>query len=115
MYNATRFIDTVIRGCKKPIAKIIADLEEKIVEWEFEKYHLSLVNLFDMSDEDYNKMNYLNALIEYGSRLVRRFKREKEMFDEHTAKFKTDMYKVLIHPVYRGTSHFNKPHKPKSV
>lgn len=110
MYNATRFIDTVIRGCKKPITKIIADLEEKIVEWEFEKYQLSLVNLFDMSDEDYNKMNYLNALIEYGSRLVRRHKcREGIIMFTGNAYFKPDGYKMKI-PDFK-----NMPHKPKSV
>lgn len=100
--NAKTFIDNQIANSKKPYNELMNLLQDKIEEWDFEKWSLSLINLFEISDEDCNLMNYLTALISYGNRLVVRNRLLKT--------FVTDGYKIEFFDEYN-----NKGHKPKTV
>lgn len=72
--RAKDFIDGVIEKSKLPYNVLMVKLKNKKEDWESESFKLSFINLFDMTSEDYNRKNYLNALINYAERLLWRHK-----------------------------------------
>jgi hypothetical protein len=68
--RAKNFIDGVIEKSKLSYNDLMVNLKNKKEDWESESFKLSFINLFDMTSEEYNRKNYLNALINYAERLL---------------------------------------------
>ena len=68
--RAKNFIDGVIEKSKLSYNALMVNLKNKKEDWESESFKLSFINLFDMTSEEYNRKNYLNALINYAERLL---------------------------------------------
>jgi hypothetical protein len=68
--KAKNFIDGVIEKSKLSYNALMVNLKNKKEDWESESFKLSFINLFDMTSEEYNRKNYLNALINYAERLL---------------------------------------------
>ncbi len=68
--KAKNFIYGVIEKSKLSYNDLMINLKNKKEDWESESFKLSLINLFDMTNEEYNRKNYLNALINCAERLL---------------------------------------------
>lgn len=68
--RAKIFIDNVIKKSKLSYNDLMVNLKNKKEDWETESFKLSFINLFDMTSEEYNRKNYLTALINYAERLL---------------------------------------------
>lgn len=68
--KAKEFIDGVFRKSTTPYDKLLINLKNKIEGWKGEKFSLTLINLFDMNVDEYNRLNYLSALIDYSKILI---------------------------------------------
>lgn len=68
--KAKDFINSVIEKSKLSYNDLMVNLQNKKEDWESESFKLSFINLFDMTSEEYNRKNYLNALINYAERLL---------------------------------------------
>lgn len=68
--KAKNSIDGVIEKSKSSYNDLMINLKNKKEDWEIESFKLSLINLFEMTSEEYNRQNYLKALINYAERLL---------------------------------------------
>jgi hypothetical protein len=78
--KAETFIDNVIEKSRKSYDVLMMHLESKIEDWSFEYRKLSLINVFELTNEEHERKFYLDHLISYGERLVNQrkfYKKEK--------------------------------------
>ena len=68
--NAKKFIDNTIEKSRLSYSQLMTHLNNKKEDWESESLKLSRINLFDMTSEEYDRKNYLSALIVYAERLL---------------------------------------------
>lgn len=68
--NAKNFIDNTIEKSRLSYSQLMTHLNNKKEDWESESLKLSRINLFDMTSEEYDRKNYLSALIVYAERLL---------------------------------------------
>jgi hypothetical protein len=68
--KAKAFIDNVFNTSKTPYDALIKKLEDKIQDWEGDKFMLSLINIFEQTTDETNKYNHLSSLIKYGNHLI---------------------------------------------
>ena len=70
--EAKHFIDiNILKNSHRP-DYIIGKLENKIEEWEAEKFILRMTNVFDMTADETAKHRELTWLIEHGKNVVTR-------------------------------------------
>ncbi len=75
--NATKFIDDIINKSKLSYEELMTHLDNKKEDWKSEHLKLSKINLFDMHSEEYDRKNYLHALITYSEKLIFKHKNKK--------------------------------------
>lgn len=68
--KAKSFIESAIEKSRKPYDILMLDLSEQLDKWKDQYRHLSYINVFDLTNEQYNQKNYLDALIVYSERLL---------------------------------------------
>lgn len=68
--RAEIFIDNVIQKSKLSKNELMVHLENKKEDWQRESFELSFINLFDMTTTEYDRKNYLSALIIYAEKLL---------------------------------------------
>lgn len=76
------FIDGVIQNATKDYTDLMIDLNNQSENWKKEYSKLSYTNIFELTDEQYDRKNYLNALIDYSNTLL-----YKHKFNLHKHKF----------------------------
>ena len=69
--KAIKFIDGVISSSKYSMLILMIHLSKKIEEWRFEYRKLNRINIFDLSDSQYERKNYLEHLVNYGELVIR--------------------------------------------
>lgn len=74
--KAKAFIDGVFKREHKSRGELVKDLREQIETWRERHRALSRTNLFDLSNQEYDRMNYIDALIDYGTSVVEKHNRE---------------------------------------
>lgn len=72
--KAKTFIENIIEKSRKPYKNLMCDLEQQTDKWKDQYRHLSYINVFDLSDEQYERKNYLDALIVYAEMLLSKHK-----------------------------------------
>ncbi len=72
--KAKNFIYGVIEKSKLSYNDLMTHLDNKKEDWKHESFKLSFINLFDISNEEYDRKNYLSALIMYAERLLFNYK-----------------------------------------
>ena len=72
--KAIGFIDGVIKESNLSYSQLMCHLENKKDYWKNESLALYFINLFDMTSEQYDRKNYLSALILYAEKLLIKFR-----------------------------------------
>jgi DNA-binding transcriptional regulator GbsR (MarR family) len=72
--KAKSFIDNAIDKSRKPYSQLMADLDLSCDRWSNEHRKLSYINIFDLTSEQYDRKNYLSALLDYSEKLLRQHK-----------------------------------------
>jgi len=72
-YNAKTFIADRIKKSEKSYKALMVDLKDKLENWRDERRKLSYINVFDLTDEQYERKNYLEALIIEAEILLSKF------------------------------------------
>lgn len=75
--KAKTFLEDTIEKSKKSYKSLMIDLEEQVEKWRDQYRNLSYSNIFDLSDEQYERKNYLDALIEQSELLLSKHKRKE--------------------------------------
>jgi hypothetical protein len=73
--KAKEFIENTIEKSRKDYKALMLDLEEQLEKWKDRYRELSYKNVFDLSDEQYERKNYLDALIVYSELLLSKHKK----------------------------------------
>lgn len=68
--KAKQFIDNTIEKSILSYGELMTHLNNKKEDWKSESFKLSFIDLFDMTSGEYNRKNYLSALIFYAERLL---------------------------------------------
>jgi hypothetical protein len=72
--KAKTYIDNIIEKSIKSYDILMMDLKEQLEKWKDQYRNLSYTNVFDLTDEQYERKNYLDALIMYSEHLLARRK-----------------------------------------
>lgn len=73
--KAKEFIENTIEKSKKSFKDLMTDLEEQLEKWKDKYRELSYINVFDLNDEQYERKNYLDALIVYSELFLSKHKK----------------------------------------
>lgn len=69
-HKAKNFIDSVFKESKLLHSMLLKMLYDKTEAWSIEYSELSRINIFDLSSEQYNRKNYLSALLSYSEKVL---------------------------------------------
>ncbi len=76
--KAKEYIFKCMKNSEKSYPELMVDLENQIDVWRDKLRELSYINVFELTDEQYDKKNYLEALIIYSEKLI--FSNKHEQF-----------------------------------
>lgn len=72
--KAENFINNVIHKSEKPYENLMNDLKLQCEKWTWEMKELNYVNIFDMSEYEYDRRNYLEALLRCADKKIWSYK-----------------------------------------
>jgi hypothetical protein len=79
--DAKLFIEDVIKKSKKDYRSLMVDLANQVEKWKDNYRELSYINIFELTEAEYDRKNYLDALIYYSEKLLakERFNKLKKL------------------------------------
>ncbi len=95
-FNAKNFINNVLAKSRLQKDVVINHLEEKIRSWNTEESQINAKNVFDLTDTEFERRNYLVALSDYGNIIVRRYRSENLGIKKPTVEISGDNLTIKI-------------------